>query len=303
VTLEGHTRGVTGCAVTPDGRRVVSASVDGTLKVWDLASGRAEATLEGHARGVTGCAVTPDGRWVVSASWDQTLKVWDLHAGACLLTHRANAGYVAIAATATAIIAGDAAGAVWFFDWPSPDAQQGSAQDDRRPDNQPTPSSDLEPPAPRPFMTKRTDPDEPTFDVFLSHSSRDKLAVRQLKAMVVKHELAVWLDEDQLQPGIPWQPLLERGIKSSRSVAVLIGNDGVAPWENEEMQAALQLAVRDGRPVIPVLLPGSTRAPELPLFLASRTWVDLRDGWTEEGMAKLIWGITGRKPRSSPDPR
>ena len=152
-------------------------------------------------------------------------------------------------------------------------------------------------------MTKPTVPDGPMFDVFLSHSSRDKPAVRQLKAMVVKHELAVWLDEDQLQPGIPWQPLLERGIKSSRSVAVLIGNDGVGPWENEEMGAALQLAVHDGRPVIPVLLPGSTMAPELPLFLANRTWVDLRDGWTDEGMAKLVWGITGRKPRSSPDPR
>ena len=70
-------------------------------------------------------------------------------------------------------------------------------------------------------------------------------------------EHGLWLDEDQLQPGIPWQPLLERGIKSSRSVAVLVGNDGVGPWEHEEMRAALQLAVKDGRPVIPVLLPGS----------------------------------------------
>jgi WD40 repeat protein len=87
--------------------------------VWDLASGRAEATLAGHADRVTACAVMPDGRRVVSASADRTLKVWDLEAGACLFTHRANADYCAIAATATAIIAGDAAGAVWFLDWPS----------------------------------------------------------------------------------------------------------------------------------------------------------------------------------------
>ena len=39
------------CAVTPDVRPVVSGSEDGTLKVWDLASGRAEATLEGTALG------------------------------------------------------------------------------------------------------------------------------------------------------------------------------------------------------------------------------------------------------------
>jgi hypothetical protein len=66
------------------------------------------------------------------------------------------------------------------------------------------------------------------------------------------------------------------------------------------MQAALHLAVKDGRPVIPVLLPGSTTPPELPLFLANRTWVDLRGGWSDEGLAKLVWGITGRWPRPAP---
>src|SRR6185436_846880 len=60
--LVGHTHAVTACVVTSDGRRVVSASKDRTLKVWDLASGRAEATLEGHAYVVTACTVTPDGR-------------------------------------------------------------------------------------------------------------------------------------------------------------------------------------------------------------------------------------------------
>ena len=36
----------------PDGRRVVSASEDETLKVWDVATGRCLATLEGHSNGV-----------------------------------------------------------------------------------------------------------------------------------------------------------------------------------------------------------------------------------------------------------
>ena len=34
----------------PDGRRVVSASHDNTLKVWDVATGECVATLEGHFR-------------------------------------------------------------------------------------------------------------------------------------------------------------------------------------------------------------------------------------------------------------
>ncbi len=105
---------------------MLSASLDQTLKVWELETGRAVGALEGHAYCVTACAVTPDGRRVVSASHDNTLKVWDLETGACLLTHRANTAYSAVTTTATAIISGDAAGTVWFLDWPSPSRHESS---------------------------------------------------------------------------------------------------------------------------------------------------------------------------------
>ena len=85
-TLEGHSGSVYGVAVTPDGKRAVSASWDNTLKVWDLETGRALRTLEGHSARVYGVAVTPDGKRAVSASWDNTLKVWDLETGRVLRT-------------------------------------------------------------------------------------------------------------------------------------------------------------------------------------------------------------------------
>ncbi len=85
-TLEGHSSRVNSVAVTPDGKRAVSAAYDKTLKVWDLESGRALRTLKGHSSRVNGVAVTPDGKRAVSASDDYTLKVWDLESGRALRT-------------------------------------------------------------------------------------------------------------------------------------------------------------------------------------------------------------------------
>ncbi|HEU4730896.1 MAG TPA: WD40 repeat domain-containing protein, partial [Kofleriaceae bacterium] len=76
--LIGHSGAIYACSMTVDGRYVLSASGDHTVKEWDLESGRAVATFEGHAGIVKACAVTPDGRRMVSASDDSTLKVWDL---------------------------------------------------------------------------------------------------------------------------------------------------------------------------------------------------------------------------------
>ncbi len=135
------------------------------------------------------------------------------------------------------------------------------------------------------------------FHAFLSHNSKNKPAVRELRDRLIAEKLTVWFDEDELRPGVPWQELLEAGIHASTSVVVLVGADGIGPWEDEEMQGALRLAVKDKRPVIPVLLPGCPDAPNLPMFLGNRTYVDLRAGFTEEALGKLLWGITGKKPK------
>jgi len=134
------------------------------------------------------------------------------------------------------------------------------------------------------------------FDVFLSHNSKDKPAVRQIAETLRARGLRVWLDEWELPPGRRWQDELEKIIRTVRSSAVLIGKDGLGPWEIPEMRACLSQMVKRDLPVIPVLLPGAPDAPEFPLFLAENTWVDLRSGISEDGLSRLHWGITGEKP-------
>jgi len=93
-TLKDHSAWVSGVAVSPDGRRTVSASNDKTLKVWDLETGRELCTLQGHSASVSGVAVSPDGQRAVSASNARTLKVWDLETGSELRSLRGHSDSV-----------------------------------------------------------------------------------------------------------------------------------------------------------------------------------------------------------------
>jgi nucleotide-binding universal stress UspA family protein len=138
--------------------------------------------------------------------------------------------------------------------------------------------------------------EERPFDVFLSHNGKDKPAVRELAKALEARGLKPWLDENELAPGRPWQEALEESIAKAGSAAVLVGADGLGPWETIEMRASLSLFVNERKPVIPVLLPGCGEQPNLPLFLTQFTWVDLRDGLGDKGLDRLEWGITGRKP-------
>src|SRR5262245_64483307 len=65
VVLKGHAEAVYGIAFTPDGKHVVTASFDKTLKVWDAATGKELKTFggpQGHQGLVLSVAVSPDGQ-------------------------------------------------------------------------------------------------------------------------------------------------------------------------------------------------------------------------------------------------
>lgn len=96
--FRGHEGDVHGVAFSGDGARLASTSADGTVRVWDVASGEELACLRGHREASWGVAFFPDGERLVSASWDRTVRLWHVHGGelALLRGHRERAWGVAV---------------------------------------------------------------------------------------------------------------------------------------------------------------------------------------------------------------
>jgi len=80
----GHTDVVTDLALTADGKTLVTGSADGTVRVWEVGTGKQLRLFQGHAvekmsdSGVTAVAVRPDGRQAASAGADGSIRLWDL---------------------------------------------------------------------------------------------------------------------------------------------------------------------------------------------------------------------------------
>jgi hypothetical protein len=133
------------------------------------------------------------------------------------------------------------------------------------------------------------------FDVFMCHNSEDKPAVREICQKLVKEGIKPWLDIEQIPPGTSWQTELGEQINSIKSTAVFVGNSGIGPWQNEEIQAFLSQFIERKCPVIPTILGSATTTPELPWTLKNRHRVDFRVS-DPDPLKQLIWGITRQKP-------
>jgi WD40 repeat protein len=68
---------INSAAFSMDGKRAVTASDDGTARIWDLSGARPSAVvLEGHDGPLLSAAFNSDGKRVVTASDDGTARVW-----------------------------------------------------------------------------------------------------------------------------------------------------------------------------------------------------------------------------------
>jgi periodic tryptophan protein 2 len=75
---QGHFDSTNALCYSPDGARVVTASDDGKIKIWDVVSGFCLATFEEHTSAVTAVKFAKKGQVMFSSSYDGTVKAWDL---------------------------------------------------------------------------------------------------------------------------------------------------------------------------------------------------------------------------------
>jgi WD40 repeat protein len=79
--FEGHADSVSVVTFSPDGRRALSGSTDGTVRLWDVATGRELTKLQEPVGNIVGVAFSPDGRRAIAGCYDRTLRLWDLDTG------------------------------------------------------------------------------------------------------------------------------------------------------------------------------------------------------------------------------
>ncbi len=82
-SLEGHTGDIEDVAMSPDGKRIISTSMDRTARIWDWEEKRVLHILK-HPWTVFDVDISPDGQEVVTSCRDNRIRIWDATSGKLL---------------------------------------------------------------------------------------------------------------------------------------------------------------------------------------------------------------------------
>lgn len=91
VVLRGHNAPVKCAICSPDGRYIVSVSIDEIIKVWDVKTAKCIKTIKDDSNGIYSVKFTPDGKYIISAT-SVGIKIWEIESGVCIKTFQDDIG-------------------------------------------------------------------------------------------------------------------------------------------------------------------------------------------------------------------
>ncbi len=145
--LRGHTKLIQSVAFSSDGRRAVTAGIDGSVRLWTVETQEETRRFLGHQDGVLCARFTPNDRFIVSSGHDHTIRVWNVTTGEEVARTRdpgRSVWSIAVTPDGRRILGGGGQKSdrdsfrVKEFDlrlWRMPDSVRSASQDPEGPDN------------------------------------------------------------------------------------------------------------------------------------------------------------------------
>ena len=92
--ISKHSNSVWSVTFSSDGKWLVSASYDETIKLWSVETGECLQTFVGHRGPILNVKFSHDNRSIISVGVDRSLKVWDIQTGKCLHSLTEHSGLI-----------------------------------------------------------------------------------------------------------------------------------------------------------------------------------------------------------------
>lgn len=121
--------------------------------------------------------------------------------------------------------------------------------------------------------------------IFLSHSSKDKEAVRKLRNDLVENGFDVWFDEDKIGIGDEIISKIEEGLEETSYLIIWLTRHSVeSGWVQREWESKIHDELKMKKTLV---LPILAENCEIPKFLSSKKYADFRENY-EKGIRILI---------------
>lgn len=111
------------------------------------------------------------------------------------------------------------------------------------------------------------------FDVFICHSSKDKMEIDKVIKHFIDNDISYWIDSEQVKPGDFISQKIEEGLKNSKYIMPCLSGNIKSGWTQIEYNSLLAKEIKDrSLRVIPLKL-DNCREEDIPLLLLDKRWI------------------------------